>query len=111
MSMKVVTGDDGRDYFEFSGQVVVPSWGGDTPPNADGVVMMAAPPPTVTSQPYTLESLFDLKNSLWDGRTTPLTDDSRWTLMGTANVDPWLVDPEPPGPTGRFQNLDWEEAS
>jgi hypothetical protein len=108
---KVVTGDDGKEYFEIDAQIVVP----DTMSNADGVVMMVAPdvPPGVMyamdsgQGGYNIEQLSTLRNQMWD---------MRWPepYFPSVMVNRWLPgdpEPEPQHPAGRFQNLDWEEAS
>lgn len=100
--MKIVTGDDGQQYIQWEGQVAIP--------------IRDAKPETPNAA-YTMESLLALKWPTNPFLPTMPGPESDAGLTMTAQM--WLPgDPtpddersEPEHPTGRFNNLDWEEPS
>jgi hypothetical protein len=99
VSFEIVTGEDGQQYYQFEGQVFVPS-----SPDAQFVIQQGA-----NTAAYTLDQLRALQ---WP-RNPLLPTDLTMTAKTWLPGDPGPGDKrsEPEHPTGRFENLDWEAGS
>lgn len=90
--MKIVTDENGDQYYQFEGRIIAP-----------------ATPNISPNAAYTMEALLALRT--WPNPYLPGPPGPEGDLTITAQR--WLPgDPEPGSepehPTGRFENLDWE---